>query len=145
MWSSEVWWHFLWIGECTLQTLMLTWLAMKVCFVPLPSHGLNIGSYRLLVFLNQILSCPVFMCRCFAQCCFFLLDLKENCESLYWTEANFFLSFTQSTHLYFLVLYWKPQYHFPHNTNIPITLSIAPRKLLIDCKHKFIAKWLQLY
>lgn len=32
---------------------------MKVCFVPLPSHGLNIGSYHLLVFLksNIVLSC----------------------------------------------------------------------------------------
>lgn len=55
----------------------------------------------------------------------FLLDLKENCESLYWTEADFFfLSFTQSTHLYFLVSYWKLQYHAFHTA--PISLLLCP-------------------
>lgn len=76
----------------------------------------------------------------------FLLDLKENCESLYWTEANFFPLF-YSIHAFvfpgFILEATVPC--FPHKTNITITLSIAPRKLLIDCKHKFIAKWLQLY
>lgn len=78
----------------------------------------------------------------------FLLDLKENCEPVYWTGAkDFFLSLFYSIQPFvfpsFILAVLVPC--FPLHTNIPTILSIAPRQLLIDCKHNFIAKWLQLY
>lgn len=57
----------------------------------------------------------------------FLLDLKENCEPVYWRGAKYiyiFFSFSWYKHLYFLVLYCKAHYHAFHFT--PIFLLLCP-------------------
>lgn len=77
----------------------------------------------------------------------FLLDLKENCEPVYWTGAKYFIFPFYSTQVFLFssFILEVPVPCFPLHTNIPTSLSIAPRQSLIDCKHNFIAKWLQLY
>lgn len=79
----------------------------------------------------------------------FLLDLKENCEPVYWTEAKYiiyiFIFYLIQAFIFHSFILKVPVPCFPLCTNIPITLSIAPSQPLIDCKHNFIAKWLQLY
>lgn len=56
----------------------------------------------------------------------FLLDLKENCESLYWTEANFFPLFYSIHAFVFPSFIVEATYHAFHTTAIRLLLCPLP-------------------